>query len=169
VTFTVCPSRTWITGPGAPPAQAQAAYFTPGAICTVMSFSTRFTFTTGPAWRGGSVASYGRRAAASSAAFAGAAPAKLGVAVAAVAPAPVEAMPGMPDETVCVTVFVLPPRVASRISTGIDIPTARPSRSTITRRNAMRSSLALVGSFRAGAVLVIVLPSSRVWSSASRR
>ena len=31
VIFTICPWRTWMTGPGAPPAHAQAAYLTPGA------------------------------------------------------------------------------------------------------------------------------------------
>src|SRR3954451_15323034 len=48
VTFTSCPWRTWITGPGAPPAQAQAAYLTPGATWMVMSVSARFTVATGP-------------------------------------------------------------------------------------------------------------------------
>ena len=49
--------RTWITGPGAPPAHAHAAYLTPGAICTVMSFRMRCTLTTSPACNGGSAAS----------------------------------------------------------------------------------------------------------------
>ena len=51
VILTSCPWRTWITGPGAPPAHAQAAYLTPGAIWTVMSVRTRWTSATGPGWR----------------------------------------------------------------------------------------------------------------------
>ena len=53
VILTSWPWRTWITGPGAPPAHAQAAYLTPGAIWTVMSVSTRLTSATGPAGAGG--------------------------------------------------------------------------------------------------------------------
>src|SRR5690349_25092950 len=69
-----------MTGPGAPPAHAHAAYLTPGAIWTVTSFSTRFTFATGPAGAAGKVAGNGWWAAARASAFAGAAPAKLPVA-----------------------------------------------------------------------------------------
>ncbi len=81
VISTVCPWRTWMTGPGAPPSNPQAAYFTPGAISIVTSFSTMCTFTRSPAGTGGSSAGYGTCAAASSFALAGAAPAKLADAV----------------------------------------------------------------------------------------
>src|SRR6266508_6010340 len=77
VILTSWPWRTWITGPGAPPAQAQAEYLTPGAIWMLMSVSASLTFATGPAGTAGSVAGYGLWAAASASAFAGAAPAKL--------------------------------------------------------------------------------------------
>jgi hypothetical protein len=75
VIFTSCPCRTWMTGPGAPPAQAQALYLTPGAIWTTRSVSARFTLAIGPAGTAGSAAGYGLCAAAIAAAFVGAAPA----------------------------------------------------------------------------------------------
>ena len=44
VISTVWPSRTWTTGPGAPcPSNAQVLYFTPGAISTVLSTTTKST------------------------------------------------------------------------------------------------------------------------------
>ena len=77
VISTVCPCRAWTTGPGAPPSKPQAAYLIPGAISIVTSFSTMCTLTTSPGVRGGSAAGYGVCALARSAAFSGAAPAKL--------------------------------------------------------------------------------------------
>jgi hypothetical protein len=78
VISTVCPSRTWTTGPGAPwPSNAQVLYFTPGATSTTMSFSVICTLTRSPAGIGGSDASVGVCAAASSCAFSGTTPAKL--------------------------------------------------------------------------------------------
>ena len=78
VISTVWPSRTCTTGPGAPwPSKAQVLYLTPGAISTVMSFRVICTLTRSPAGAGGSVASYGLCASASSAAFSGTTPAKL--------------------------------------------------------------------------------------------
>ena len=58
VISTVCPSRTWTTGPGAPwPLNDQVLYFTPGATSTTMSLSVMCTLTRLPAVSGGSVAS----------------------------------------------------------------------------------------------------------------
>ena len=58
VISTVCPSRTWTTGPGAPwPSKAQVLYFTPGAISTTMSLSVICTLATPAAGIGGRVAS----------------------------------------------------------------------------------------------------------------
>ena len=75
VTCTSCPWRTWITGPGAPPAHAQAAYLTPGAISIVTSLRTRCTLATGPAGAGGSEAGYALCAIDCAIASSGAAPA----------------------------------------------------------------------------------------------
>ena len=58
VISTVWPWRACTTGPGAPPSKPQAAYFTPGAIWIVTSFSTMCTLTTSPAVSGGSAAGY---------------------------------------------------------------------------------------------------------------
>ena len=59
VNSTVCPWRTWMTGPGADdfPSKAQTLYFTPGAISTVLCFMTMRTFTTSPAGIAGRAAS----------------------------------------------------------------------------------------------------------------
>ncbi len=57
-TWTRWPWRTWITGPGAPPANVQAVNETPGAICSVTSFSVILTCLT-PSTSGGSSAGYG--------------------------------------------------------------------------------------------------------------
>jgi hypothetical protein len=75
VILTICPWRTWITGPGAPPAQAHAAYLTPGAISTVTSLRTSLTSAIGPAGMAGIAAGKGLWAVASASAFEGAAPA----------------------------------------------------------------------------------------------
>ena len=78
VISTVWPWRTCTTGPGAPwPSKAHVLYLTPGAISTVMSLSVMCTLTRSPPVSGGSVASTGLCAAASSAAFSGTTPAKL--------------------------------------------------------------------------------------------
>ena len=75
VIFTVWPCRTWITGPGAPPAKPQALYLIPGATSWTTSFRVRCTTATGPAGAASSAAGYGACAAASASALAGARPA----------------------------------------------------------------------------------------------
>jgi hypothetical protein len=57
VNSTVCPSRTWTIGPGAPSSNAQTLYLTPGATSTTRSFITIVTFAMSPAGMGGRVAS----------------------------------------------------------------------------------------------------------------
>ena len=58
VILTSWPWRTCRIGPGAPwPLNDQVLYLTPGAIWTVMSFSVRWMFATGPAGAAGRVAS----------------------------------------------------------------------------------------------------------------
>ena len=75
VILTSCPWRTWITGPGAPPAHAQAAYLTPGATSIVDVLQREVDVRDGPAGAAGSAAGNGLWAAASASALAGAAPA----------------------------------------------------------------------------------------------
>ena len=58
MTFTVSPSRTWITGPGEPPANVQPVYLTPGAISSVTSDSGIVYSWTVPGPTGGSTGSY---------------------------------------------------------------------------------------------------------------
>src|SRR5262249_8107686 len=93
VTRTVWPSRAWITGPGAEPLNDQALYLIPGAIWITSWLMERLTSTTGPAVAAGSSAGNALCAVASASAFAGAAPAKLGVATPATVEVP---MPGIP-------------------------------------------------------------------------
>src|SRR5262245_17493412 len=94
VTRTVCPCRAWTTGPGTPPLNVHASYLIPGAIESTRWEMPRLTFTTGPGVVAGSSAGIALWAVASASAFAGAMPAKLGVAWAPSVVAGI-AMPGM--------------------------------------------------------------------------
>ena len=75
VTRTVCPWRTWITGPGAVPPNVQASYLMPGAIATTAWLMSSRTAATAPAGAGGSAAGNAACDVASASAFAGASPA----------------------------------------------------------------------------------------------
>src|SRR5215471_15427357 len=92
VTRTVWPRRAWMTGPGAAPPNVQALYLIPGAIWSTSWLIERFASTTGPGVVAGSSAGKALWAAANASAFAGAAPAKLGVST----DVAVEPMPAMP-------------------------------------------------------------------------
>jgi hypothetical protein len=140
VISTVWPSRTWMTGPGAPwPSNAQVLYFTPGAIWTVMSLRVMLTWTRSPPGTAGSAAGRAACASASASAFGAALPAKLvsGRLVFAVAAAEWSWPVGRPDAATCALAAAASSRALSaecatttRMSTSA--PTASPSSSTAT-------------------------------------